>query len=190
MNNSLKEQIYRNMNLKDTEELLELWQENDRVEWSETAFDVMKEILIERLGEIPPQGAPIFEYVAEEVDDESYGFSELELKIIDNENPPEFYDPFEVLKISKWIDLSAKAMVIGIILYNLTRFPSFKGIVASYFLGNQNNPLIYLITLVVLAINAAIGIVITYWLLITLSRVLKILMQMEFNSRLGMPPDN
>ena len=33
------------------------------------------------------------------IQDEEYEFSEMELKIIDDENPPEFYDPFEVLKV-------------------------------------------------------------------------------------------
>lgn len=182
MSDRLREQIYGNLNLKETDELLEIWQKNDHVEWSDTAFDVVKDILIERIGEVPPQDEPIFEY-AESEDNEAYGFSKSELKIIDDQNPPEFYDPFEVLKISQWLDWSAKAMAVLIILYNLMQFPSFKGMIAANFIRNPNNLLVYLITLVVLAINAIVGIVITYWLLTTLSRVLKILMQMEFNSR-------
>lgn len=184
MRKNLKDQIYQSMNLKETEELLQIWQENDRVEWSDTAFDVIKDILMERLGEIPPQAEPVFEYADEEdIDDDTDGFTELELKIIDDESPPEFYDPFEVLRISKWIDWSARAMVVVIILYNLSRFPNYKGMLTSYFIENPNNLLVYLLTLIVLVINSIIGVVITFWLLTTLSSVLKILMQMEFNSR-------
>jgi hypothetical protein len=174
------------LNTKDSDELLDIWQENDRVEWSDTAFDVIKEILIERLGEVPPQNEPIFEYVYVDdkvKDSETYGFSEETLAIVDDENPPDFYDPFEVLRVSKWIDWSAKAMAIVITLQNLLRFSDFKGFVASYFARYPNNLVVYLITLIVLAINTAIGVVITYWLLSSLSRVLRILMQMEFNSR-------
>lgn len=186
MSSSLKEQIYRNMNTKDTEELLEIWQKNDRVEWSETAFEMIKEILVERIGEIPEQEEPIFEYLEEEKesDSEDYGLTETELKIVDDENPPEFYDPFEVLKVSNWLDWAAKVMVIVTILYNLVQiFPSMKGIVESYFWASPNPTLVLLITLVLVSLNIMIGVAFSFFLLITLSRVLKILMQMEFNSR-------
>ena len=49
----LRKQIYGNMNLKETAELLTIWRKGDREEWTETAFDVIKEILLNRLGEIP-----------------------------------------------------------------------------------------------------------------------------------------
>lgn len=186
MSSNLKEQIYRNMNLKDTEELLEIWRENDRVEWSDTAFEVVKEILVERIDEIPNQNPPINEYTEEEKESKSedYGFTELELKIIDDENPPEFYDPLEVLKISKWLEWAVKAFVVVIILYNLLRLPEFKQIVESFFWTNPNPLLVFLITMVFITINSMVGIAINSFLLITLSRVLKILLQMEFNSRL------
>ena len=48
MNHELRDQIYNNMNLRETDELLEIWQTNDRVEWSETTFEVIKEILKSR----------------------------------------------------------------------------------------------------------------------------------------------
>ena len=51
----LRKQIYGNMNLKDTDELLTIWRKGDHKEWTETAFEVVEEILLARLGEIPPE---------------------------------------------------------------------------------------------------------------------------------------
>ena len=47
--------IYRNMQLKDTDELLRIWTQNDRDEWADEAFFVLQEILLERDVEIPEQ---------------------------------------------------------------------------------------------------------------------------------------
>ena len=51
----LRESIYGQFSQKTTDELIEIWQANDRVEWSETTFDVIREILQERQVELPAQ---------------------------------------------------------------------------------------------------------------------------------------
>ena len=62
----LHDQIHDRLQEKDTGELLEIWKNNNRDEWSDTAFSIIHDILLERLGsEPPPQGAP-FEEEAEE----------------------------------------------------------------------------------------------------------------------------
>lgn len=43
------------MELKETKELLEIWSNNDRLEWSDEAFEAIHAILLERLGEVPSQ---------------------------------------------------------------------------------------------------------------------------------------
>jgi hypothetical protein len=53
MDKNLRKQIYNNMNLRETEDLVEIWQENNREEWSDLAFNVLSEILIDRLGKLP-----------------------------------------------------------------------------------------------------------------------------------------
>src|SRR5436190_1908314 len=68
MSNDFRAQIYNTLKLKETEELVEIWEINDRVGWSELAFDVLQEILKERLGEIPPQNDPVYEYIEEDTD--------------------------------------------------------------------------------------------------------------------------
>ena len=53
--NYMKAQIRENMHLKETGELLEIWRQADHEEWTDLAFEVVQEILLERLGEIPAQ---------------------------------------------------------------------------------------------------------------------------------------
>jgi hypothetical protein len=189
MNDSLRNQTYRNLNNRETDELLDIWQKNDRVEWTDTAFDVMKDILMERLGEVPAQGEPIFEYAGGE-DDESYGFSEFELKIIDDENPPEFYDPFDVLRISKYLDTVAIVAVIVSLLSFIPAFWQFKDTFDSLF---QNilflDFLPFVLSFGLTVFETVLQIIILYFPLRALSHVLRVLMQMEFNSRLSMPSD-
>ncbi len=182
MNDSLREQIYSRMSLKETDELLEIWQVNDRAEWSDTAFQVIEEILKHRGIEIPQQGQPTFEH-NEEDSSEKFDFSEIELKVIDDENPPAFYEPLDVIKTVKQIGLAANVMIGLIIIYNLANFSTPFNIARSYFYDNPNSLLIYLVTAGIVIINAAIGALIAYFPLIALSRILMILMEMEFNSR-------
>lgn len=62
MANDLRNQVFDNLNLLETDDLIDIWKKNDRVEWSETAFDVVQEILQNRLVEIPRQNDPVLEY--------------------------------------------------------------------------------------------------------------------------------
>ena len=55
MSNDHKEQIRKNIIAKETEELLEIWQNDDTDEWDENVFEIIKEILLDRLGHLPPQ---------------------------------------------------------------------------------------------------------------------------------------
>jgi Tfp pilus assembly protein PilF len=55
MKNDIRTQIKNNMMLKETEELLKIWQTGDTDEWEEETFEIIKEILIQRLGYPPPE---------------------------------------------------------------------------------------------------------------------------------------
>ncbi len=59
MSDDLRTQIYLNFNGPETEALLEIWRANDRDQWSEMTFDVIRQILQERQVELPPQGEPV-----------------------------------------------------------------------------------------------------------------------------------
>jgi tetratricopeptide (TPR) repeat protein len=55
MSDTLRAQIYNNLVVKDTEELLEIWQSGDISVWTEDTLEIVKEILVKRLGYVPPQ---------------------------------------------------------------------------------------------------------------------------------------
>jgi tetratricopeptide (TPR) repeat protein len=59
MGDNYRAQIYNNQNSKETEELLEIWQNRDIAEWDEEVFEIVKGILLERLGYVPPQSIEI-----------------------------------------------------------------------------------------------------------------------------------
>jgi len=188
MNNDIRTQIRSRMTLKETDELLEIWQNNDRAEWSDDAFEAIKEILKERSVDIPEQNAPIYEH-KEEKEQKDYDFSNEELRIVDNENPPDFYDPFDVLLTTKRIDWMAKVMIVFTILYNIINFRTSLEMVRPYFFGNQNSALVYVFTALIIALNAALGIIVIYFPLKALAHILRILMEMEFRSRKGIEPN-
>ena len=56
MNNQQVENIQKQLNLRETEDLVEIWQEHDKSQWTEAAFTAIQNILTNRLGE-----APLFE---------------------------------------------------------------------------------------------------------------------------------
>jgi len=50
---SLRDQVYNNMQLKTTEELMFILEQDDHEEWSDTAFEAVKKILLQRTGRLP-----------------------------------------------------------------------------------------------------------------------------------------
>jgi hypothetical protein len=56
---SLTSSILSSMELKTTEELEEIWRRNNRTEWTNDAFDVVRKILLERTKAVPEQAEPI-----------------------------------------------------------------------------------------------------------------------------------
>ena len=182
MSNELRQQIHNELNLRETEDLLEIWRTNDHEEWSDTAFEVIKEILSERLVEIPPQ-----ETSDEQEEEESFEDDELdewEAKLLDDENQPEFYDTLEVITLKDTINKTARAVVVVYVLVNLMNIQAYISLVGSYFADREGfTPLIYLIAFIILGLNAAISIAVVYFPLKGLTQILRILMEMEFRSR-------
>lgn len=182
MSNSLRKQIYSNFNLKENDELVEVWQKNDRVEWSEDTFSVIQEILHERLGELPPQDEPILEYEDTEGENDEDGADSGFL--IDDENPPEFYNPHEVLQLEKWLNKAAIVSIVASAISSLIALPQTQRIILSYFMGDTSkNFVAWLITIVFFVFAVGVQSIIIYFPLKALGSILKILMEMEFNSR-------
>lgn len=185
MDNELRDQIYNELSLRETEDLLEIWQTNDHEEWSDTAFEVIKEILIKRLGEIPPQEIP----GDEQEEGESFQDDELdewEAKALEDENQPAFYDPLEVITWKDNINKVAKIVILVYALQSLLMFPWFSSLVGSYFRNRPEFiPLIYLLAFIFVGLSAVVSIAIVYFPLKALSHILRILMEMEYRSRKG-----
>ncbi len=194
MKKDLHAQIYENFNREETETLLEIWERNDRSEWSDTAFEVLEKILLERLHELPPQNEAnygtdkdedldIFSKFKEwfSVDEESKYLLELD-EIGDG---PVFYNPYEVQKTYLLLNKIAKAMIPISILLGLVMFPQTLDIVQSYFINSFNDMtiVVWLFALLTMGVGFVLQIASTYYPLKALAYILKILMQFEHNSR-------
>ncbi len=59
MSDNLRTQVYNSLVIKKTEDLLEIWKDKDLAEWDEETFEIVREILLGRLGYIPPHSAQI-----------------------------------------------------------------------------------------------------------------------------------
>lgn len=179
MNEELRKQIHNNLNEKETDDLLEIWETNDRVEWSDLAFEVLQDILTERIGSLPPQNGPILERKTDEGDDD---LEEWETKLLDDENQPDFYDPVEVLSLRDNINKVAKVAVFVYIALSILNFPAFQNILFGMKISASNMPEIiwgFLVTV----LGTAIEIALAYFPLKAMGHILRILMEMEFNSR-------
>ena len=185
MSNNIRREIFNNLNLKDTEELLEIWQTNDRVDWADEAFDVMREILQARLGEVPPQNEPVLEHVKKAKFDE---INEEALQEIDkDQDPPVFYRPRQVLWLDTWLNLAAVAAVVVAVANSLLHIGSTQNMI-SYFIFDESgvwNFLSWMITIVFYILAILFQSIIVYFPLKAFGTILKILMAMEFNSRGG-----
>jgi hypothetical protein len=186
-NEELRRQIYSNLNLKETDELLDTWQANNRAEWSDEAFEVIKAILKERGVEIPEQNDPVYEVEEEPVDGETLdndGLEGWEAKLLDDEDQPEFYDTLEVITLKDNINKVTKAVIVIYALQSIPTLQWSSQLIASYFPDRQTfMPFIYLVTLLLTALGTAVSIAIVYFPLKALIHILRILMEMEFNSR-------
>ncbi len=58
---SMTTKLYDNMRQKSTEELLQIWTENDRTEWSDEAYAAIRQVLTERNVSLPAQAAVVVE---------------------------------------------------------------------------------------------------------------------------------
>jgi hypothetical protein len=183
MNEDDRRTIYNTQNQKTTEELVEIWRTNDRVEWTDEAFDAIKEILLERLGELPPQNEAVQEHIEVEEDHE---FEEDAIlgQFVDPDNAPAFYQPRQVLRLEKWIQRAAVASVIAVVITNFFSVDSLQTTILSYFRGSSSLYIVsWLLAIVAYLIFSGLQAVVTFFALKALGWVLKILMEMEFRSR-------
>jgi hypothetical protein len=183
MSDDLRGQVYKNIALKETDELLDIWQTNDRAEWTDSTFEAIEEILKKRIGSVPPQGEPILESSDEEIiEEDDDNLEGWESKLLDREDQPDFYDVLEVLSLKDNINKTAKAAIWVNIILAIVTFGSFQRILLGVFPSLDDLPGILwslFVTVFVIGLNIAV----IYFPLKALAHILRILMEMEFNSR-------
>ena len=59
MDDDLRAQIYNELSLRETEDLIKIWQEKNVDEYEKYTFEVISEILLERLGYLPSQSVEV-----------------------------------------------------------------------------------------------------------------------------------
>ena len=183
----LRGQLLRHFREYQTEELANIWTTNDRTERSELAFEVIGEILSERLDSLPPQNQPVTDIPEEEPDEKLFIVVEAgSERFLDPDLAPVFYRPKEVLWMNYWLNRAAKAAVVITILISLPEFMSLKTIIFSFFSNSVNpnwEPIAWLIAIIPGVLGIALNCFIVYFSLKALASLLIILMEMEYNSR-------
>ncbi len=127
MSDDLRQYIQNSMNMKETDELVQIWTTNNRLEWSDTAFEVISEILIGRLGQLPPQSEPITEYGAHSKSESDDNL--LEEELADEDNEPVLYDPGNVLLFCTWLN---RAAVIAVVAAIILSYPDARNLACSF----------------------------------------------------------
>jgi hypothetical protein len=168
MSEELDRQIYNNLNLKETDELIEIWQTNNHNEWSDSAFEAIQKILIFRTGELPQPKSAV---------EKSDVFPE-------DENEPVFYKPKEVFWLETWLNRAAILAILVSILKLLIQLPSTQSTVFAYFRDTiEWYSFAWFIAILIASIVASFQIAVYYFCMKALGYILKILMEMEFTSR-------
>lgn len=163
--------IHSNLNLKETPELINIWAEQNKNEWTDLALEVVKQILLERLGELPeiPQTSIPIKNQEENIE-----------KLI-TENPPEFYDPLQVCRLEKSLTIASQIMIGIIVIYSILNYKNTYNLVWSYFM--EDSVMVSAISIFVVFINILIVICIIYFPMKAFGKILRLLMQIEYNSR-------
>ncbi len=177
MNENLRKQIYNNLQSKDIYEQLEIWRKNDRTQWSDLTFEILEGILSKKLDAIPEQDAP-----TTELDEKNNGLEEWEENLLNEKNQPVLYEPLKVLDLKDKITWAANAIVVIYILEALINNELVMGIffnmgMDSLGIGDIINSFFKS------AIRASVNIIPVYFPLRAIPIILRILMEMEFNSR-------
>jgi hypothetical protein len=181
MSDSFKNQVYNNLNQKETSELVKIWIKNDRFEWSDVAFEMIQKILEERGEERPQQGKPILE----QSDDDDTDLLNLEYddepELSGSTSQPVFYNPVDTLLLIDWIEWAAKASIYVAILNGIYSqyFAIFS--IASDFSAENVPELLKII--IAIGVNVFFSGFVSYLTLRAIAYVLKILMEFEHNSR-------
>jgi hypothetical protein len=180
MNKNLRQRIYNNLVIKNDEDLIAIWKKNDRAEWTNTTFDLIEEILLDRLGKLPAQDPPFTAY-SKESSCQKYPIGE----------EPVLYSPRKVYRFQKWLDQAAIVIIILSIIFNFTDFYRENiQIRAHYYNDDIWKITAGIITFFFTSCKNGIVCILYFFAFKGLSVLLGILMEMEFASRNSIQPQN
>jgi hypothetical protein len=191
MNKDFRQRIYNNMSLKETDDLLRIWFENNRDDWSDIAFEIIEEILIERLGKIPSiEDSTIQTLLQSNQEKEDTAAEELDNLTLAMDQIKEtghitvFYDPNEVIQIKRFINKGLIYVIGALILFSLIKAPEMFNIIHSFFSHDPKWILLAItLTFFMFVLCVTFECFIYYIGFKSLSSILGILMEMEFSSR-------
>ena len=189
-------QINEKMRLKTTYELLDIWEDNDRSQWSDEAFQVIHDILIERTGSVPEQDKwprrkeaadyPA-DYPADNTADNTASYpTEDTLGVADEEDEQDTYHrPDQVLRIAAVANVFSWIVLGWAVIIFLSQLPgniqSTGGI--GGFLTGLVTPAAY--TLINIIITGGVN----FFIQQAISHGLKLLMDIDEDIRQGIPED-
>jgi hypothetical protein len=160
---------------------MEIWETNNRVEWSDTTFEVLREILQERVGDVPPQNDPILDE-EDVLEDDADDPEDWKANLLEREDQPELYNTQDVINLIEMINKVAVAAVVIYILLGLLSL-SFIRTIFQGAMFTSADLMQALPNILYTFLTMALMIAIIYFPLKALSLILRILMEMEFNSR-------
>ena len=147
------------------------------------AFDILIETDINYREK--PQGSSSQENEIDEkkeIANERDSLEEWEEKLLDDNNQPELYDTLEVLELRDKIDKVATGAIVVWILLGLLNFQITRMLLQGVLISSSE--LIQSIQpMVITTLATVIQIVVIYFPLKALSQILRVLVEMEFNSR-------
>ena len=116
------------------------------------------------------------------IEEEVVSTPEEETETMDDQ--PVFYNPVRVLQVAEWLKWTAIVMVAATISSNLLSVQTMASNVAILITKSQTpNTLAWIITVVLFIIIVGASSAVYYFPLRALGKMLKILMEMEYNSR-------
>jgi hypothetical protein len=166
VNEDRVQQIRRKLEERDTEDLITIWQKNDRDEWTPEAFVAIREILISRTGKIPEQTGRL------PTDQQTAANEEI------SEEADTYYDKQNMLRIASY---AKNLAVLVAILFGLILIWGVISLFLAVFSTSSTAPSVFVPLSVVVASVIYCGF---FWIVLQLiGEGVYILMDIEENTR-------
>jgi hypothetical protein len=181
-----REEVFNNLSQRPKEELLEIWLENDRNAWTDTAFDVICEILSEEYDELPSQEEYALEKTRRLNEEKRIAEEKEELRRAEeSKSMPVFYNPRQVFWLEKWLYRLALASILLAVVNGFFQVSSTQKFVLSFFPHPDGGWVVlsWVLGIIFTAISVGISSFLLYAVYNALATILRILMEREFTSR-------